>query len=159
MLPKVAYLLDDQIKDAERRGATRRRVYLSSSPDDFPLGRRIVLLDLSESGFRMQCGARLHVGQTVGVNLPRWGEVEAEIVWRNNDEYGARFETPITKAVVSAAILASPEREHRQDSPIERPVERTTSIPPIYGELALLMLLPVVALFLIVFAILPISGW
>lgn len=158
MLPKIAYLADLP-EDAERRHSPRRKVSPLADSGPNLAGKRVLLLDISEVGLRLQSSAPLEIGQTILVNLPQAGDVEARIVWRNNEECGARFSVPISKAAVSAAILASPGRENPPASPPLHQTDGLAAISPIYAELALLMLLPVAVLFLIVLAVLPISRW
>jgi hypothetical protein len=53
------------------------------------------MLDLSESGFRATCEARLAVGSGVSLEIPGLGSVDAQVEWRRDGEFGARFHTPI----------------------------------------------------------------
>ena len=53
------------------------------------------MLDLSESGFRASCEARLSVGSGVSIEIPGIGSVDAQVEWRRDGEFGARFHTPI----------------------------------------------------------------
>ena len=53
------------------------------------------MLDLSESGFRASCEARLAVGSGVSLEIPGIGSVDAQVEWRRDGEFGARFLVPI----------------------------------------------------------------
>jgi len=70
------------------------------------------IVDLSESGFRAECEARMMCGSAVWVELPGLGEVEAQVTWRRRGEIGARFIVPVDLArcdvapVPSEAVLA-----------------------------------------------------
>ena len=160
MLPQLAYLSEEDQSagvDAERRSARRRTINLGSKPSGGCPIQRIVLLDLSTSGLRLHCFARLEVGEIVVVSLPHAGDVEAKIVWGNNDEYGARFVTPISTGAVSAAVLASPARTTPAGVAEEKLSYDTPPVPPALVNLSLLALLVAVAGFLAAFAFLPVA--
>ncbi|HEY7810686.1 MAG TPA: PilZ domain-containing protein, partial [Allosphingosinicella sp.] len=77
-------------RQAERlvvRGATRLKPNEWSSVE-------ATMLDLSELGFRAACDARLRVGSTVSIDIPRIGAVEAQVEWQRGGEFGARFYAP-----------------------------------------------------------------
>jgi hypothetical protein len=56
---------------------------------------QIKMLDLSSSGFRAQCEARVKRGGSVSLDVPGIGPVEAQVEWQRDDQFGARFFTPI----------------------------------------------------------------
>jgi len=56
---------------------------------------QIRMLDLSASGFRAQCEARVQPGGSVSLDVPGIGAVEAQVEWQRGDQFGARFFTPI----------------------------------------------------------------
>ena len=156
MLPRIAYI--SEVTEDERRGKTRRTVYLPAASDASAWGPRAVLLDLSETGLRLQCHAPPEVGEAITVDLPMVGQVEARVAWQSNGQCGAEFAQPVTKAVVSAAILSSPPRERMVASGSEKsgsPVD----LFPLRTEWALLALLPIVLLLLFALAYLPVSGF
>ncbi len=59
---------------------------------------QIKMLDLSASGFRAECEARLKPGGTVSLDVPGIGSVDAQVEWRRDDQFGARFFAPIELA-------------------------------------------------------------
>ena len=103
---------------AERRGSRRRRLRLetagstTTAPD-----ARVVIHDLSLTGFLMETQAKLSTGERLEVDLPEWGAAEAEIVWHSGAFFGCKFNQPISSAAISAALLRS----------APRPAERTAS--------------------------------
>ena len=56
---------------------------------------QIRMLDLSASGFRAQCEARVQPGGSVSLDIPGIGAVEAQVEWQRGDQFGARFFAPI----------------------------------------------------------------
>lgn len=56
---------------------------------------QIRMLDLSASGFRAECEARLQPGGSVSLDVPGIGAVEAQVEWQRGDQFGARFFAPI----------------------------------------------------------------
>jgi hypothetical protein len=156
LLPKFAYLTEEVGLD--RRGAARRTINLLSIPPGGSPVKRIVLLDLSQTGLRFHSLATLDLGETVIVFLPHAGKVEAKVVWRQADEYGAKFEGPLTSGAVSAAILASPPRIGPAPSMATAPSE-LRPIRMVYVHIALWSLLMAVAGLIAALALLPVSGF
>jgi hypothetical protein len=56
---------------------------------------QIRMLDLSASGFRAECEARVRPGSSVSLDVPGIGSVEAQVEWQRGDQFGARFFAPI----------------------------------------------------------------
>jgi hypothetical protein len=56
---------------------------------------QIQMLDLSASGFRAECEARVRPGGSVSLDVPGIGAVEAQVEWQRGDQFGARFFAPI----------------------------------------------------------------
>jgi hypothetical protein len=56
---------------------------------------QIKMLDLSASGFRAECEARVKPGGSVSLDVPGIGSVDAQVEWQRGDQFGARFFAPI----------------------------------------------------------------
>lgn len=56
---------------------------------------QIRMLDLSSTGFRAECEARVRPGGSVSLDVPGIGSVEAQVEWYRGDQFGARFFAPI----------------------------------------------------------------
>lgn len=56
---------------------------------------QIKMLDLSYSGFRAECEARLKPGGSVSLDVPGIGAVDAQVEWQRGNQFGARFFAPI----------------------------------------------------------------
>jgi hypothetical protein len=56
---------------------------------------QIKMLDLSASGFRAECEARVKPGGSVSLDVPGIGSVDAQVEWQRAGQFGARFFAPI----------------------------------------------------------------
>ncbi len=70
---------------------------------------QIRMLDLSTSGFRAECEAKVKPGGSVSLDVPGIGPVDAQVEWQRGDQFGARFFAPIE---LKACQWAFPDR-HR----------------------------------------------
>ena len=88
-------VLDENGGERER-GA--KRVALDEAarlrPNDWS-SLEVRMIDLSSSGFRAGCEARLQIGGPVSLEIPGIGSVEAQVEWQRGDVFGARFFEPI----------------------------------------------------------------
>ena len=88
----------EQFEDRERKAerlpvdeATRLK------PNDWS-SIEVRMVDLSPLGFRASCEARIMPGSCVSLDIPGIGDVLAQVEWRRDNEFGARFVTPIILA-------------------------------------------------------------
>ena len=58
----------------------------------------VKMVDLSPLGFRASCDARIIPGSCVSLDIPGIGDVLAQVEWRRDGEFGARFVAPIELA-------------------------------------------------------------
>jgi hypothetical protein len=158
MLPKVAYISENPTRP-ERRGALRRTVRLGMDGSSAVTGRRAIILDLSETGLRLQCHALPSIGDVILVDLPLIGEVPARVVWQNAGQCGAEFLGTVSKAAVSAAILVSPPQPYSAGGLARGIQARDIELAPIRSEWPLVALVPFVLLLLFALAFLPVSGF
>ena len=86
---------NEDIGARERRA---QRVSLDEAarlrPNDWS-SLEVRMIDLSESGFRASCDARLQRGGLVTLEVQGVGPVEAQVEWQRGDTFGARFVLPI----------------------------------------------------------------
>ena len=84
-----------QVDGSERRA---QRVSLDEAarlrPNDWS-SLEVRMIDLSESGFRASCEAKLQRGGLVTLDVQGIGSVEAQVEWQRGDMFGARFIDPI----------------------------------------------------------------
>lgn len=107
MLPRVAHISPPALP-SERRGTQRRIVTFGFDTLDTQNNIRILLLNLSRTGLLLQTTAKLEPGEIIELEIPEAGLVNAKIMRRTGDQYGAMFDTPISQAAVSAVLLAAP---------------------------------------------------
>jgi hypothetical protein len=70
---------------------------------------QIKMLDLSTSGFRAECEAKVKPGGSVSLDVPGIGAVDAQVEWQRGGQFGARFFAPIE---LNACQWAFPDRHH-----------------------------------------------
>lgn len=101
----------------ERRASPRRRLRLeiegsgALSPES-----RVLVHDLSRTGLLIETSDSLPLGTRFEVQIPEAGSVEAEVVWNSSRFLGCRFDTPISNAALSAALLRSSAPDVEQES-------------------------------------------
>lgn len=98
----------------DKRRSGRRTVKLATQLELPSAQAGALVHDLSGQGLRLETALELDEGETLFVELPYVGAVEARIIWRDGNMCGCEFTTPISQAVVSAALLRSPIMEPRQ---------------------------------------------
>ena len=101
--------LEHNPEAGERRSSPRRKLRLEAeglipSAAQTP----VVIHDLSEDGLLVESPVPLAQGETIEVILPEAGTVQGTIAWSSGLFFGCRFESPISTAAVSAALLRSP---------------------------------------------------
>jgi hypothetical protein len=52
------------------------------------------VLDVSSSGFRAECEARILVGTAVTLEVAGVGPLRAHVTWRRGERFGAKFDLP-----------------------------------------------------------------
>ena len=161
MLPKIAQISSPS-DSAERRGAERRVISFGFNAYDSQSNARIVSLNLSRTGMLLQTVAQLEVGEKVQIDSPEAGLVEAKIMRRNGDQFGAMFDSPITQAALSAVLLASPATPPSLDEEEIKTVRRSypgyDPVPEWLMWSVLTVTTLVTMLFLYALAFLPIIG-
>ena len=87
--------------EAESRERRAERLAVDEAtrlkPNDWS-STEVRMVDLSPLGFRASCEARILPGSCVSLDIPGIGEVLAQVEWRRENEFGARFITPIVLA-------------------------------------------------------------
>lgn len=107
MLPKVAHI-SDPMPATELRGAPRRVVKFGFEFAGPSSASRILILNLSRTGMLLQTSADIAIDEDIALEIPEAGLIEAKIVRKNDDQFGAVFLKPISQAAVSAVLLAAP---------------------------------------------------
>ena len=86
----------NEVKAVRERNAERMPLDEATRlrPNDWS-SLEVGMIDLSESGFRATCEARLATGGCVSLDVAGIGSVEAQVEWQRGDMFGARFLSPI----------------------------------------------------------------
>ena len=114
-------------QSAEQRQAARRPLQLEVESGNVAAAASATVRNLSETGLLIEAGKEFAVGDTLTLRLPMAGSVEAAVIWARAPFYGCEFARPVSRAVVSAALLRSP-----IDEPAEAllgPVDTTWQLP------------------------------
>lgn len=90
----------------EQRRTPRRTLRL-----DVDGGATATVRNLSETGLLIESPDALEVGDRVSLDLPVAGPAEARVIWARAPFYGCEFARPVSRAVVSAALLRAPIEE------------------------------------------------
>jgi transcriptional regulator with XRE-family HTH domain len=91
-----------------RRFTARRKLHLQSKLiSGEGLGLSVEVLDLSLSGMLLKSGNRLGLSEKILVQFDPAVQRAASIVWSSDQLYGCRFDQPLSKGQLSAALLRS----------------------------------------------------
>ena len=91
---------------ASQRGAPRRVLRLETS-GTLPDGREtnVTIHNISAGGLLIETGLELARGETLTLDLPQAGAIEAAVVWRSEGLHGCAFATPLSAGALAAAQL------------------------------------------------------
>ena len=106
--------LDQPVPGESRRAATRRALRLQTSSTLLD-GREanVTIHNISAAGLLIETRLDLVRGETLRLDLPQAGRVEASVVWRSEALYGCAFSSPLGAGALAAAQLQG--RERRPD--------------------------------------------
>lgn len=96
------------IETAERRGQARRILQLRVGGQTSQGAVDAVIRNLSENGLLLETAADLALGERLHVGLPAAGMRAATVTWSRPPFFGCEFSVPLTKGIVSAALLLAP---------------------------------------------------
>ncbi|MCL9983440.1 MAG: helix-turn-helix domain-containing protein [Erythrobacter sp.] len=102
----IKALIDQPAPGLGQRTAMRRALRLETS-GVLPGGQEanVTVHNISVSGLLLETGLDLPNGETLSLDLPEAGIVEAVIVWRSGQLYGCAFSAPLSPAALAAAQL------------------------------------------------------
>ncbi len=69
---------------------------------------RVIVSDLSTSGFRMGLDERIKPGRVVSLEMDGFAPIDAYVVWQKADQVGCKFLSELHPALVEAALAVSP---------------------------------------------------
>lgn len=94
--------------ERERRGSDRMESGAILSVGGDQAGAQVMVLNLSSTGLRLYSQAKCPVGERLRLEIPGTRPVMAEVVWQDGDQFGCKFDEPLTRGEMSAFILRSP---------------------------------------------------
>lgn len=108
---------------AERRSRqTRRELQLQATLTDAAgSSQSVAVLDLSEAGMLLKTRGKHVAGERILVNLGTGDDHSATIMWSSERLQGCQFDAPLSKGMLSAALLRS---ETNQTSALESALKR-----------------------------------
>lgn len=89
----------------DRRNTVRNKLHLSVEEISPGSITNALVRSLSTDGALIECASNLAVGEILEVGLPAGQSVKSRIVWCDGKLIGCRFEPPISRAMLSAALL------------------------------------------------------
>ncbi len=95
---------------ADQRASDRRILRLEARAATLAGEGGIEVHNLSPTGMLMECATALPADCALEVELPGGSTHRAQVVWADEGLFGCRFERPLTKAQLSAALLRSAPR-------------------------------------------------
>jgi hypothetical protein len=104
--------LENSGREIDRRTSDRRVLKLRV-PGSTASGSGVPVLihDMSVSGLLIQTEAGIDVGTMLDIQLPEVGRQSATVVWNRDQFFGCEFQSPLSKAGLSAALLKSHAQE------------------------------------------------
>lgn len=93
----------------EARRFNRDHVYIPIDIREHGAGRhKGQMIDLSQSGCRINCPVLLNLNRRVFVTLPELAPLEVEVIWKQGDEYGCSFHNGLHQAVYEHIVAKFP---------------------------------------------------
>ncbi|MDX3908776.1 MAG: PilZ domain-containing protein [Sphingobium sp.] len=103
-MAEPSFSLPEGTPEQQSRRNARKPLFLriaDSGPDT------AVIMDISVGGALLRTAQPLTVNDSVTINLPHGPAAEARVTWSSGPLAGCQFLTPITDAMISAALLKS----------------------------------------------------
>lgn len=69
---------------------------------------RVKVIDLSQTGFRMESLSLISDSQAIFLTIPSFGQMEARIIWQTEWMYGCQFARPLHLAVYEHIVRTHP---------------------------------------------------
>lgn len=105
-MPVKGYL-DTDLQQLDDREHARRQLFLETS-GNLPTGEtNVAVHNVSLSGMLLETTLSLEVDDTLQIDLPEAGRVEARVVWASGILYGCAFSRKLSEGAISAIELKS----------------------------------------------------
>lgn len=107
----LSHALHASFADPADQRVSNRRVLRLEARVASPAGAGgVEVHNLSRTGMLLECTAGIAAGSAIEVELPGGSLHCAEVVWTDEGLFGCRFDKPLTRAQLSAALLRSESR-------------------------------------------------
>jgi hypothetical protein len=80
---------------------------------------KVKVLDISQTGFRMECLSFLSSNQTTFLSIPGFEQLESRIIWQTEWIYGCQFARPLYMPVYEHIVRTFPAIEMRQTNTLD----------------------------------------
>lgn len=80
---------------------------------------KVKVLDLSPTGYRMECLTFLTGSQATYLSMPGFEQLESRIIWQTEWTYGCQFVRPLHAAVYDHIVRTFPAIELRQTTTLD----------------------------------------
>jgi hypothetical protein len=104
------------IATSDPRAAVRRTLRLQVNAELSGDAVEAEIRNLSEKGLLVETTADLVIGEILHLDLPEAGIIEATVVWSRGRLFGCEFKAALSKRIVSAALLRSPDERLGRDA-------------------------------------------
>ena len=101
--------------DSTNGGQPQKRKYCRGSvtigAEIRPVGGtklRVQILDLSQTGFRIECFTYLSDGNAVFLTIPNFQQLESRIIWHTEWMYGCQFIQPLHASIYDHIVRTFP---------------------------------------------------
>jgi hypothetical protein len=107
----LAARLEHGASEIDRRNSDRRTLRLRvPGSTTSASGVDVLVHDISRSGLLMETKVNLALGTIIDIDFPEIGLQTATVMWERDRYFGCEFQTPLSKAGLSAALLKSFDR-------------------------------------------------
>lgn len=91
----------------EDRGAERFRLQLHARGSQEEASAEVIVQELSATGFLIESDFAFAAGESLSVEIPGVGAVEATLIWNSGRYFGGEFERRLPSAALKSALSAS----------------------------------------------------
>jgi hypothetical protein len=101
----VRAILEPKSAGSSRRTADRRKLHLPTEGVTTSGTSEVLILNVSKTGLLLETSGDLSEGETIELDFPEATGVRAVVKWSSGSLFGCKFQKPLTRAALSAALL------------------------------------------------------
>lgn len=119
--------MQDWPSENERRSEARRHLlFATGARGEDGESQPVLVRDISARGLLLETEEGVTLDQTIAVNLPEAGDVDAHVIWQGDKLAGCRLDTHLSQATIDA-VRAKGEAAHEEQPPTDAPAPRTAA--------------------------------